>query len=88
MHLLASKGRKSRAKVTTQDLIEAYLSFRPYRIIMGKLRGAEAYNFLRAMNTVHPDSILTLYADCSINGAWIAKIDRNTSWTWNATERN
>ena len=63
MHLLASKGGQGRARVTTQDLIEACLRLRPDRIIVGELRGAEAFSFLRAINTGHPGSISTLHAD-------------------------
>lgn len=63
VHLIASKGGQGRAKVTTQDLIEAYLRLRPDRIIVGELRGAEAFSFLRAINTGHPGSISTLHAD-------------------------
>ena len=61
--LLASKGGQGRANVTTQDLIEAWLRLRPDRIIVGELRGAEAFSFLRAINTGHPGSISTLHAD-------------------------
>lgn len=63
LHLIASKGGQGRAKVTTQDLIEACLRLRPDRIIVGELRGAEAFSFLRAINTGHPGSIATLHAD-------------------------
>ncbi len=63
VHLLASKGGQGRAKVTTQDLIEACLRLRPDRIIVGEIRGAEAFSFLRAINTGHPGSISTLHAD-------------------------
>lgn len=63
LHLLGSKGGQGRAKVTTQDLIEACLRLRPDRIIVGELRGAEAFSFLRAINTGHPGSISTLHAD-------------------------
>jgi type IV secretion system protein VirB11 len=63
LHLMASKGGQGRAKVTTQDLIEACLRLAPSRIIIGELRGAEAFSFLRAVNTGHPGSIATLHAD-------------------------
>lgn len=63
VHLLVSKGGQGRAKVTTQDQIEACLRLRPDRIIVGELRGAEAFSFLRAINTGHPGSIATLHAD-------------------------
>lgn len=63
VHLVASKGDQGRAKVSTQNLIEACLRLRPDRIIVGELRGAEAFSFLRAINTGHPGSISTLHAD-------------------------
>jgi type IV secretion system protein VirB11 len=63
LHLVASKGGQGRANVTTQDLIEAALRLRPDRIIVGELRGKEAFSFLRAINTGHPGSISTLHAD-------------------------
>ena len=63
VHLLASRGGQGRSKVTTQELIEACLRLRPDRIIVGELRGSEAYGFLRAVNTGHPGSISTLHAD-------------------------
>lgn len=63
VHLLSSKGGQGRAQVTTQDLIEACLRLRPDRIIVGELRGKEAFSYLRAVNTGHPGSISTLHAD-------------------------
>ncbi len=63
VHLMVSKGGQGRAKVTTQDQIEACLRLAPDRIIVGELRGAEAFSFLRAVNTGHPGSIATLHAD-------------------------
>ena len=66
VHLLASKGGQGRAKVDTQMLIEACLRMRPDRIIVGELRGAEAFSYLRAVNTGHPGSIATLHADSPV----------------------
>lgn len=63
LHLLASKGGQGLAKVSTQDLIEACLRLAPSRIIVGELRGAEAFSYIRAVNTGHPGSIATLHAD-------------------------
>ena len=63
LSLLASKGGQGIAKVTIQDLLEASLRFRPDRILLGELRGIEAYSFLRAVNTGHPGSITTIHAD-------------------------
>lgn len=47
---------------TSSDLLKACLRFRPERIIMGELRGAEAYDFLSAINSGHPGGITTLHA--------------------------
>lgn len=63
VHMMVSKGGQGRAKVTTQELIEACLRLRPDRIIVGELRGAEAFSYLRAVNTGHPGSIATVHAD-------------------------
>ena len=63
VHLIASRGGQGRARVTMQDLIEACLRLRPDRLMLGELRGAEAFAFLRAVNTGHPGSISTLHAD-------------------------
>lgn len=63
VHLLCSKGGQGRAHVTAQDLVEVCLRMRPERIIVGELRGVEAFSFLRAINTGHPGSISTLHAD-------------------------
>lgn len=63
VHLMSSKGGQGRAKVDTQMLIEACLRLRPDRIIVGELRGAEAFSYLRAVNTGHPGSVASLHAD-------------------------
>jgi len=63
VHLLASKGGQGRAKVDMQDLLEACLRLRPDRLMLGELRGREAFSFMRAVNTGHPGSISTLHAD-------------------------
>ena len=63
LRLIASKGGQGQAQVTIQDLLEASLRLRPDRILLGELRGAEAYTFLQAVNTGHPGSISTLHAD-------------------------
>ena len=61
--LLASKGEQGVAEVTIQNLLEASLRLRPDSILLGELRGKEAYTFLRAVNTGHPGSITTVHAD-------------------------
>jgi len=63
VHLIASKGGQGRANVDMQGLIEACLRLRPDRLMLGELRGKEAFSFMRAVNTGHPGSISTLHAD-------------------------
>lgn len=63
LHMVASRGGQGRASVSMQDLIEACLRLRPDRIIVGEIRGKEAFAFLRAINTGHPGSISTLHSD-------------------------
>lgn len=60
--LVAARGRLGEACVTVSDLVEAALRLRPDRIIMGELRGAEAFHWLRAVGTGHPGSITTIHA--------------------------
>ena len=61
--LVAVKGDQGETRVTADDLVQASLRMRPDRIILGELRGAEAYAFLRAVNTGHPGSLTTIHAD-------------------------
>jgi type IV secretion system protein VirB11 len=61
--LLSSKGDQGRAKVTQQQLLEASLRMRPDRLMLGELRGAEAFSFLQAINTGHPGSLTTVHAN-------------------------
>jgi type IV secretion system protein VirB11 len=66
--LLAARSALGEAHVTANDLVAASLRMRPDRIILGELRGAEAFAFLRAINTGHPGSMTTVHAD-SAEGA-------------------
>ena len=61
--LLAARSALGEADVTANDLVSASLRMRPDRIILGELRGDEAYAFLRAVNTGHPGSMTTVHAD-------------------------
>ncbi|WP_027054597.1 P-type DNA transfer ATPase VirB11 [Mesorhizobium erdmanii] len=61
--LVASKGDQGLARVTVETLLQAAMRLRPDRIFLGEIRGAEAYSFLRAVNTGHPGSITTIHAD-------------------------
>jgi pilus assembly protein CpaF len=49
--------------VTICDLLKASLRHRPDRIIVGEVRGGEAFDLLQALNTGHSGSISTLHAN-------------------------
>lgn len=49
--------------ITIRDLIRLCLRSRPDRIVVGEIRGQEAYDFLDALNTGHSGSLCTLHAD-------------------------
>ena len=57
------RGELGEARVTTNDLVSASLRMRPDRIILGELRGPEAFSFLRAVASGHPGSMTTIHAD-------------------------
>ena len=61
--LIAVRGEAGEARVGAEDLLQASLRMRPDRIMLGELRGAEAFAYLRAVNTGHPGSITTIHAD-------------------------
>ncbi len=49
--------------VTVRDLLKAALRHRPDRIIVGEVRGGEAFDLLQALNTGHAGSLCTLHAN-------------------------
>jgi type IV secretion system protein VirB11 len=61
--LVAARSGLAEASASADDLVTASLRMRPDRIILGELRGAEAFAFLRAINTGHPGSMTTVHAD-------------------------
>lgn len=61
--LVAVRGTTGEANVTPEDLLQAALRMRPDRLLLGEMRGSEAFSFLRAVNTGHPGSISTIHAN-------------------------
>lgn len=49
--------------VTIAELLRATLRHRPDRILVGEVRGAEAFDLLQALNTGHLGSLSTLHAN-------------------------
>jgi pilus assembly protein CpaF len=52
--------------VTIRDLVRATLRHRPDRLIIGEVRGGEAFDLLDALNTGHAGSICTVHANSSL----------------------
>ena len=49
--------------VTISDLVRATLRHRPDRILLGEVRGAEAFDLLQALNTGHLGTLTTIHAN-------------------------
>jgi len=58
---------EGKGKIAVSDLIRTSLRMRPNRIIVGEVRGAEAYDMLQAMNTGHDGSLSTGHANSVID---------------------
>lgn len=54
-------------EVTIRDLVINSLRMRPDRIIVGEVRGKEAFDMLQAMNTGHSGSLTTMHANGSMD---------------------
>ncbi len=54
---------EGKGEVNQRALVRNALRMRPDRIILGEVRGAEAYDMLQAMNTGHEGSLATVHAN-------------------------
>jgi pilus assembly protein CpaF len=66
-HVLAAEARpaniEGKNEVTQRDLLRNALRMRPDRIIIGEVRGPEAFDMMQAMNTGHEGSLTTVHAN-------------------------
>jgi pilus assembly protein CpaF len=54
---------EGKGEITQRDLVINSLRMRPDRIIVGEVRGKEAFDMLQAMNTGHEGSVTTIHAN-------------------------
>jgi pilus assembly protein CpaF len=54
---------EGKGEVTQRALVRNALRMRPDRIVIGEVRGAEAFDMLQAMNTGHEGSLTTIHAN-------------------------
>ncbi|MDO6708217.1 CpaF family protein [Photobacterium sp. 1_MG-2023] len=58
-----NESAEGKGEVTIRQLVRNALRMRPDRIILGEVRGSEAFDMLQAMNTGHDGSLCTLHAN-------------------------
>jgi pilus assembly protein CpaF len=64
----ARQAQNGLPAVTIRDLLKAALRHRPDRIILGEIRGGEAFDLLQLLNTGHSGSLSTLHATSAKQG--------------------
>ena len=76
-HVVSLEARPAnidgKGEVTQRDLLKNTLRMRPDRIIIGEVRGPEAFDMLNAMNTGHEGSMSTVHANTPRDG--LARIE-------------
>jgi pilus assembly protein CpaF len=64
----ARREQNSLPAVTIRDLLKATLRHRPDRIILGEIRGGEAFELLQLLNTGHSGTLSTVHANSAAQG--------------------
>jgi pilus assembly protein CpaF len=76
-HVVSMEARPAnidgKGEVSQRDLLRNSLRMRPDRIIIGEVRGPEAFDMLNAMNTGHEGSLSTVHANSPRDG--LARIE-------------
>lgn len=68
VHLFYARDDEGGSRVTPKQALASCLRMKPDRILLAELRGDEAWEFIKSVNTGHPGSISTMHA----NGAFEA----------------
>jgi len=73
-HVVRLEGRppnsEGRGAITLRQLLRHALRLRPDRIIVGEVRGVEAFDMLQAMSTGHDGSMSTIHASSAAEALW------------------
>jgi pilus assembly protein CpaF len=64
----ARQSQNGLPAITIRDLLKASLRHRPDRIILGEIRGGEAFDLLQLLNTGHSGSLSTVHATSAKQG--------------------
>lgn len=66
VRLEARREQPNFPAVSIRDLLRATLRLRPDRIILGEIRGGEAFDLLQALNTGHAGTLSTIHANSAV----------------------
>ncbi|MGA7915554.1 MAG: ATPase, T2SS/T4P/T4SS family [Candidatus Acidiferrales bacterium] len=64
----ARREQDGLAPVSIRDLLKASLRHRPDRILLGEIRGGEAFDLLQLLNTGHSGTLSTIHANSARQG--------------------
>jgi pilus assembly protein CpaF len=64
----ARREQNDLSAVTIRELLKATLRHRPDRIILGEVRGGEAFDLLQLLNTGHSGTLSTVHANSAAQG--------------------
>lgn len=59
----AQPATEARKEITIRNLVKHSLRFTPNRIVLGEVRGGEAFDLLQVLNTGHAGSLSTIHAN-------------------------
>ena len=63
VHLFYAREGEGGSKVSAKQMLSSCLRMKPDRILLAELRGDEAWEYVKAINTGHPGSITSMHAN-------------------------